>query len=441
MLSVTTTRGTPVPVTAVAHQVSILRPGRSAATAAPAARTAPTRLLPLLALASGVAVADNYYLQPLLAVIGADLGVGVGTMGVVAALALLGYASGLLLVVPLGDVVDRRILVSSILGLTTVSLATMALAPSLTVLAAAAFGVGLTSVVAQVLVPYAASLADDASRGRVVGLMLSGIIGGIVGARVASGLLGELIGWRAVYAGAAGLTAALLVLLVRRLPAELERHRRRGRADVPYLQVLYGVGRLARDVPGLRVRAAYGFCGFAVYSAIWTTLAFHLRDAYNLGGQAIAAVALLGLGGALLSPRVGAIADRGNETAVTGGAYTLLTIGVALLALGGTNLAMLLAGILVCDVALNAGHVTNLGVIYRLAPHARSRATTVYMTTVFLGGASGSVLAASAYGQFGWDGVVAVTAVASAAALLTWLVRLSVKAPRLLDEPFPEAVA
>ncbi|MCW2605357.1 MAG: arabinose efflux permease family protein [Frankiales bacterium] len=179
-----------------------------------------TRLVPLLAVASGVAVADNYYLQPLLAVMSRDLGVGVGALGGVAALALLGYALGLLLVVPLGDVVDRRVLVSVILSGTTVSLAAVALAPSVAVLAGAAFGVGLSSVVAQVLVPYAASLADDASRGRVVGTVFAGILTGIVGARVVAGLATGVVGWRGVYAGAAGLTLLLLVVLLRRLPAE-----------------------------------------------------------------------------------------------------------------------------------------------------------------------------------------------------------------------------
>ena len=421
--------------------------GRPAASATPTAQVAPTSspalpaLVPLLALSSGVAVADNYYLQPLLALIGRELGVGVGVMGLVSALALLGYALGLLLVVPLGDVVDRRPLVTGVLGLTTTSLAAMALAPSVGELAVAAFGVGLTSVVAQVLVPYAVSLADDATRGRVAGTMMSGILTGILGARVVAGLLGSAVGWRLVYAGAAGLTASLLLVLLRRLPAETARHRRNGRPDVPYAEVLRGVARLAREQKGLRVRAVYGFCGFAVFSAVWTTLAFHLRDAYGLGTPAVAAVALLGLAGALVSPRAGAVADRGHVTAVTGTSYAVLLLGTGLLALGADRLPLLLLALVVVDLAINAGHVANLGVVYRLAPDARSRATTVYMTCVFLGGASGSVLAALAYGSAGWTGVAAVSAVFAAGALWQWLARLPVRAPALLDEPFPEAVA
>jgi len=414
--------------------VKPLRRGRSGATAA---RTA---LIPLLALASGVAVADNYYLQPMLALIGADLGVGVGAMGIVAAVALLGYATGLVLVVPLGDVVDRRPLVTGILSFTTVALTAMALAPSLAVLAVAAFSVGLTSVVAQILIPYAASLAEDATRGRVVGTVLSGILLGIVGARVAAGVLGSVVGWRVVYAGAAGLTAALVLLLLRRLPVEHERHRHAGRADVPYREVLARVARLARDVPGLRVRAAYGFCGFALFSSIWTTLAFHLREQYGLGGRAVAVFALVGLAGAVLSPRAGGLADRGHETAVTGAAYAVLLAGTGLLAIGGASLPVLLLGFVVCDLALNVGHVANLGVVYRLAPHARSSATTVYMTMVFLGGATGSAVGAAAYERFGWEGVSVATAVFAAAALTIWLVRLGVKAPGALDEPWPDAV-
>ena len=399
-----------------------------------------TSLVPLLALGSGIAVADNYYLQPLLALIGRDLGVGIGAMGVVSSLALLGYALGLLLVVPLGDVVDRRPLVTGVLGITTASLLTMAVAPSVTVLAVATFGVGLTSVVAQVLVPYAVSLADDASRGRVAGTMMSGILTGILGARVVAGLLGDAVGWRLVYAGAAGLTGALLLLLLRRLPSETDRHRRNGRPDVPYRVVLARVAALARLHKGLRVRAAYGFCGFGVFSAVWTSLAFHLRDAYGLGPSAVAAVAVLGVAGALVSPRAGAVADRGHVTAVTGGSYALLLASTGLLALGGTSLPLLVVGLVAMDLAVQSGHVASLGVVYRTAPDARSGATTVYMTSVFAGGAIGSVLAATAYGVAGWSGVSAVAALFGAGALGLWLRRLSVGAPVELDEEYPESV-
>jgi predicted MFS family arabinose efflux permease len=408
--------------------VTTLAQGRTAIAATPQVPAAPPSLVPLLAVGAGVAVADNYYLQPLLALIGVDLGIGVGVLGAVSALALLGYALGLLLVVPLGDLVDRRPLVTGVLGLTT------------TASTAAAFAVGLTSVVAQVLVPYAVSLADDASRGRVAGTMMSGVLGGILAARLVASLAGGALGWRAVYAGAAGLTVTLLVVLLRRLPAESERHRRNGRPDVPYRQVLAGVVRLARQEPVLRVRAAYGFCGFAVFSAIWTTVAFHLRDGFGLDVTAVAAVAVLGLAGVLVAPRAGALADRGHATAVTGASYAALLVGTLVLAQGG-SVILLLLGIVLCDVALNAGHVANLGVVYRLLPDARSRATTVYMTTVFLGGASGSLLAALAYGTTGWSGTAAVCSAFAGAAVLSWLARLPIRAPKVLDEPFPEAVA
>ena len=398
-------------------------------------------MLPVLALSSGVAVAANYYLHPLLELMARDLGVGVGVMGVVSALALAGYALGLLLVVPLGDVVDRRPLVTGVLGVTCLCLGLVAVAPSVPVLGLAALGIGLSSVVAQVLVPYAVSSADDASRGRVAGTMTSGILLGIVTARVVAGLLGTVVGWRLVYAGAAGLTAAVLVLLLRRLPSETERQRRSGRPDVPYRELLASVFRLAREQQGLRVRAAYGACGLAVFSSVWTALAFHLREAFGLGAAAVAAVAALGLAGVLVAPRVGAVADRGHVTAVTGLSYAALLLSTGLLALGGGSLPVLLLGLVVMDLAVQCGHVANLGVVYRLAPHARSRATTVHMTTVFLGGAAASVLSAAAYGRLGWSGVVAVSAAFAAASLGLWLARLRVAAPTELDEPWPDAVS
>jgi predicted MFS family arabinose efflux permease len=414
---------------------------RPAPAATPPAPVAPPSLVPLLALASGVAVANNYYLQPLLALIGKDLGVGSAQVGLVSAVALFGYALGLLLVVPLGDIVDRRLLVTTVLSGTALSLVVMALAPSVLVLGAAAFGVGLTSVVAQVLVPYAASIADDASRGRVVGFVLSGILVGILSARVVAGLAGAALGWRAVYAGAAGLTLALLLLLLIGLPAEPQRHRRHGRPDIPYAQVLAGVGRLVRSNGQLRVRAFYGACGFAVFSSTWTALAFHLHDQFGIGSTGVALVALLGIGGAVLSPRAGRLADRGRSTVVTGAAYAALLVGTGLLALGSTSLPLLIAGLVVTDLAIQGGHVTNMGIVYRLVPEARSRATTVFMTTLFLGGAVGSVFSALAYSAGGWPAVSAGCAVFAGTALVTWLVRLPVRAPRMLDEPFPEAVA
>ena len=402
-----------------------VRPAPEETPSAPGAPSVPSaRFVGLLAVASGVAVADNYYLQPVLALVGRDLGVGVGALSVVASLALLGYALGLLLVVPLGDIVDRRPLLVGILSLTTAALATMALAPSVPVLAVAAFFVGLTSVAAQLLVPYAASLADDASRGRVVGTVMSGVLVGIVSARVVAGFLGQAAGWRVVFATATVLTLALLLGLARWLPAERHRHRRNGRADVPYRTVLLGVWQLARSVSGLRLRALYGACGFGVYSAVWTALSFHLHDAFGLGPAAVALIALLGIGGAVCVPVVGRIAGAGREHAVTGTAYVVLLLGAGLLSLGGSSLPMLLVALVVLDLGVQASHVANLSVVYTLVPEARSRATTVYMTTVFLGGATGSVVSGQLYGAVGWSGVVGLCVGLAAVALTVWLVRL-----------------
>ncbi len=398
-------------------------------------------LVPLLALGSGIAVADNYYLQPLLALIGRDLGVGVGAMGVVSSLALLGYALGLLLVVPLGDVVDRRPLVTGVLGITTASLLAMAVAPSVAVLAVATFGVGLTSVVAQVLVPYAVSLADDASRGRVAGTMMSGILTGILGARVVAGLLGDAVGWRLVYAGAAGLTGALLLLLLRRLPSETDRHRRNGRPGRPLPR---GAGRGSGGSRGSTRACACGRRTASAASASSPPSGPRSRSTCatrTASGRAPSPPSRCSASrGAVVSPRAGAVADRGHVTAVTGGSYALLLASAGLLALGGSSLPLLVVGLVAMDLAVQSGHVASLGVVYRTAPEARSGATTVYMTSVFGGGAIGSVLAASAYGALGWSGVSAVAALFAAGALGLWLRRLSVGAPVELDEQYPESV-
>ena len=280
-----------------------------------------TDLVPLLALGSGIAVADNYYLQPLLALIGRDLGVGVGAMGVVSSLALLGYALGLLLVVPLGDVVDRRPLVTGVLGITTASLVAMAFAPSVAVLAVATFGVGLTSVVAQVLVPYAVSLADDASRGRVAGTMMSGILTGILGARVVAGCSATRSagGWSTpAPPGSPARCCCCCCAGCRPRPTAT------GATAGP-------TSPTARCWPasgGSPASTRACACGRRTASAAsvssppsgrrWpSTCATRTAS----GPSAVAAVAVLGVAGAVVSPRAGAVADRGHVTAVTGGSY------------------------------------------------------------------------------------------------------------------------
>ena len=377
------------------------------------------RLIVVLAVACGLMVANLYYAQPLLDDIARAFGVGSGAAGLVATLTQLGYAAGLLFLVPLGDRMDRRRLVFTTLGGSVAALLVATVAPSIGALAAAGVVIGLTSVGAQVLVPFAATLAGDAERGRVVGQVMSGLLLGILLARVASGLLGQVIGWRAVYAIAAALMVALGFVLWRELPRlPVAADAARG----SYGDLLRSVGTLIREESILRRRMAYGALGFAAFSVLWTSLAFLLaRPPYGYGQATIGAFGLLGAAGALCASFAGRLADRGLTRPATGGFLLAVLVAYGLLALGGNgHLVPLIAGVLLLDLGAQGVQVTNQSVIYRLRPEARSRITTAYMTTYFLGGALGSATAAAAFAHGGWPAVCLLGAGYIIVALAIW---------------------
>ncbi len=369
-------------------------------TPAPSHPALSRRLILVLAVACGLMVANLYYAQPLLGDIARAFGVGSGAAGLVVTLTQLGYAAGLLLLVPLGDRMDRRRLVFTILGGSVAALLAATVAPSVGALAAAGVVIGLTSVGAQVLVPFAATLAGDNARGRVVGQVMSGLLLGILLARVASGLLGQAVGWRAVYASAAALMVALGVVLWHELPRlPIAADAARG----SYGGLLRSVGTLIREEPILRRRMAYGALGFAAFSVLWTSIAFLLaRPPYGYGQATIGAFGLLGAAGALCASFAGRLAERGLTRSATGGFLLTVLVAFGLLALGGGGqLVPLIAGALLLDLGVQGVQVTNQSTIYRLRPEARSRITTAYMTAYFLGGALGSATAAATFAR-GW---------------------------------------
>lgn len=373
------------------------------------------RLLLVMAIATGLSVANNYYAQPLLASIAHDFGVGSGAAGLLVTVSQIGYAAGLVALVPLGDLVERRRLICSVLGLSVVVLVVAAAAPNLVVLGIASLAVGLVSVVAQIIVPFAASLADDRERGRVVGAVMSGLLLGILLARTVAGFVGEAFGWRAIYVVAAAAMAALVAVLWRELPEHRESN------DASYVALLRSVLDIAREEPMVRRRSFYGACSFATFSVFWTTAAFLLHGApYHYSDRAIGLFGLLGAAGALAASAAGRLADRGwanRQTAV----FLVCAVAAWLALLAGRHhLVALVAGIVVMDLGVQGVHITNQSEIYRLRPGARSRLTTAYMTVYFAGGAAGSLTGAFAYQRWGWPGVCAAGALFPAAALARW---------------------
>lgn len=372
-------------------------------------------LVAVMALATGLAVANNYYAQPLLPAIGRTLHMAPGVSGLLVTAAQVGYALGLLLLLPLGDLVERRRLVTALCVGTAAALFGLSVAPSAAWLFAAAFLVGALSVVAQVLVPFAASLAADDERGRVVGMVMSGLLLGVLLARTVSGLLAETGSWRAVY-GVAGIAMLLQAGILRwRLPSW------HGHTSTPYPRLLRSVFTLLKEERVVRLRALYGMMSFGTFSVLWTSMAFLLSSRYHYSTGTIGLFGLAGAAGAITATAAGRLSDRGLQHRVTGIAVALLVGSWAALWAGRSQVFVLLLGIVALDIGANALHITNQGEIYRLHPDARSRLTAAYMVLYFTGGAGGSVLSATLYASAGWTGVCAAGELFATGALGLWI--------------------
>jgi predicted MFS family arabinose efflux permease len=384
---------------------------------------APPSLVRILAFACGAIVANIYYAQPLLHGIAASLHVSQSAASLLVTVTQVGYAIGLLFLVPVADIVRRRTLFTTLLVLVTLTLAASAAAPNLAVLGSLALLIGVTSVVVQMLVPFAASIASDTTRARVIGTLMAGLLTGILLSRTFAGIVAQLLGWRGVYAIAAVFMAVTAVVLYRKIPGgEREVH-------AGYGAQLKAVLTLVRREPVLRWRALTGACGFAGFSAFWTTVPFLLAGPrYGFSQLEIGLFALAGAAGAMASAAGGKHLDARPRLRwpLTG---VLLVIQVASFCVmfGGQahpawlGLTLLVTGTLLMDAGVQSAHLTHQSVIYELAPAARARIASAYMTTMFFGGALGSLAGAHAYAAWGWPGAMATCAAFPALGLLPWL--------------------
>jgi predicted MFS family arabinose efflux permease len=373
-------------------------------------------LVALLAVASGASVANLYYIQPLLGVVAHAFGVSDGTAGLLVTCAQVGYVAGLVFLVPIGDIVERRRLISTILLGTAVALAACAAAPSFGVFAAALIAVGALSVVAQIVVPLSSALAAPDERGQVVGTVMSGLLVGILSARTLSGLVAQLGGWRLVFALASGAMLVLSLTLGRMLPTVAPTE------VVRYRSVLRSVITLIAEEPVLRQRMALGALGFGCFSVLWTSIAFLLGSPpYGYDEAVIGLFGLAGAAGALIAPVAGRLTDRGHGRRALGAFLLVLLASWALLALGRSSLLALIAGIVVLDLGVQGAHISNQAAIYRLRPEARSRLTTAYIVSMFLGGIAGSTLSTTIYTAAGWTATCVLGAVLAAGAILVFI--------------------
>jgi predicted MFS family arabinose efflux permease len=358
-----------------------------------------------LAIGCGVTVANLYYSQPLLETMARELEVAEVRLGLVSALTQVGYAVGLLLIVPLGDTLERRRLLLTMLGIVTCALVAVALSPGVGWLAAASFLLGAATVVPQLLVPFAAGLAGPGERGWVVGRVMSGLIIGLLASRTFSGFFGAHFGWRGVYLVAAGLTVVLAVVFARILPESPPVQR------LSYGQLLRSFGQLLAAEPVVRQSCLFGASAFGAFSVFWTTLAFHLSGPpFEFGSTAVGLFGLTGIAGALAAPLAGRVADRHGSMLLIGTGLLLAALSFGLFFAFAYVLAGLVAGSLLLDFGVQSAHISNQARIYSLPPQIHNRLNSIYMVAFFAGGAAGSSLGAYAWDGWGWSGVCTVGA-------------------------------
>ena len=372
----------------------------------------------LFAAAGGLAVANIYYAQPLLDEIAGEFGMSHASAGVVTMVTQVGYALGLLLLVPLGDLVNPKALIGVQSTLSVLALVAVAAAPTTAVLLAGLAAVGLLAVVIQVLVAYSASLADPPARGRIVGMVTSGIVTGILLSRTVSGVLADLAGWRSVYLTSAAATLLLTGLLVTALPAP-----HAPRTQLSYPRLIGSVFRLLLEIPLLRRRALLAALSFAALTTLLTPLALPLSaPPFSLSTTEIGLFGLAGAAGALGAAGSGRLADRGHAQRATAVGLTLMLAAWLPAVLLSQSLWFLAIGMIAFDFGLQSVHVSNQSLIYRTRPEAQSRLTAAYMLFYSAGSAAGSITSTFVYAHTGWPGVCLLGAAISLTALLFWFV-------------------
>lgn len=372
-------------------------------------------VLYLMSISAGLVVANLYYNQPLLNQIAATYGVSESAVSNVALSTQLGYAFGLLLIIPLGDKVSNHKILKWDFLLIVVSLLAAGLSNSLFLLIIISFFIGFSSSLPQLFVPMAAQLSDDKGRGRAIGIVMSGLLIGILGSRVISGFIGEQFGWRTMYYGAAVVMALLFFILHYKLP-KLKPH-----FPGSYGSLLKSIWHYFKSEPALRVASLRGALGFAGLSAFWTTLVFLMEDNFGYGSTAAGLFGLFGIAGALGATVVGRLNDKINKNRIIVLSTILIIVSWLIFLFSSYSLFGLIVGVILVDLGLQGLHITNQNIIFSKNPEGRNRINTVYMVSFFIGGAIGTTLGAYAWENFHWIGVSILGLSLSALILLVQL--------------------
>jgi predicted MFS family arabinose efflux permease len=351
-----------------------------------------------MAVACGACVANFCYNQPLLGAFAVYFNATAAQVGWVAMASQIGYGLGLLFFLPLGDIVERRKLILTLIYLCAVTLVGTAFAPSLSLLIVGNFLIGATCMGAQILIPIAVEMSPPSEQGRTVGVMMTGLLGGILLARTLAGVIGDHFGWRAMFGLAAVMMVALALLLRTRLP------HRAPTVTMRYRDLMVSLWHVLKSQPRLWRPSIIGALSFGSFTAFWTSLSFLMAEHFHRGSTETGLFGVVGLAGALVAPYSGKLADK------RGAAFTVtLALTVILAAFGvmwlWVTIPALILGVLLMDVGVQTVQVAEQGKVLSLMPEARSRINTLYMVSRFVGGAAGSMVGAVAWSHSGWSGV------------------------------------
>lgn len=361
----------------------------------------PRSLILLLAVSCGLIVANLYYSQPLVGPIREATGISSGLSGLIVTMTQLGYAAGLLFLVPLSDLMENRRLTISILFVAIIGLVVAPMAKNTGLFFLAAILIGIGSVAAQVLVPFAAHLASPKERGKAIGNVMSGLLLGIMLARPTASLITGYLGWRAVFYLSAIIMGVLVIVLNKLLP------KRNPNPTDSYQSIIKSLWHLISTIPLLRRRAFYQAALFGSFSLFWTVVPLYLSQHFNLNQKEIALFGFAGVAGAVAAPIAGRLADNGYSKVLTGVAFFLAAGSFALthVLTGNKEVSLFLfcAGAVLLDMAVSGNLVLGQQAIYSLGDEIRGRVNGLFMAVLFLGGAAGSALGGWAYALGSWN--------------------------------------
>jgi len=371
-----------------------------------------TTTLWVMTIATGVVVANLYYNQPLLGDIATTYHVGNGKAGQVSMITQIGYAVGMLLIVPLADMFKRKRLMVIDFAFAIIALIAAGSASNINILLIASFFVGVFSLIPQLLVPMAAHLAKPHERGKKIGVVMSGLLIGILLSRTVSGFIGAHFGWRSVFYMAAGLMVIIWMLIGFTLP-EVEPE-----YTGTYGDLMKSMITLIKKEPKLRLAAIRGGLCFACFSAFWTTLTFLLKQNFNQGSDVAGLFGLVGAFGAVAAGLMGRLSDKMDAYKLSAFTLSLILVSFIVFIFSGNSILGLVIGVIILDMGVQATHISNQAIIFSLSAEARNRINTIYMVTYFVGGALGAFIASQIWNTYQWEGVCVIGILISLIAII-----------------------